>query len=149
MKHLIIIFFISLVFLSCSKSKNTNALVGKWLRLRVIEQYTNPYTQIDEYDTLAGVSVSDEFRIDGSFFTNGTQSGTYSMLNDKSFALKPIGNISTDIYSTYSIIKVGNGMLKIRREGGNGEQKQVFNPDMQGMSIYTKILYVFTEYQKQ
>ena len=71
------------------------------------------------------------------------------MLNDKSFALKPTGNISTDIYSTYSIIAVGNGMLKIRREGGNGEQKQVFNPDMQGMFIYAKILYVFTEYQKQ
>ena len=119
------------------------------LQLRVIEQYTNPYTQINQYDTLAGVSVSDEFKSDGSFFTNGTQAGTYSMLNDTSFTLKPIGNISTDIYSTYDAVPVGNGMLKIRRKGGNGEQKQVFNPDMQGMFIYAKILYVFTEYQKQ
>lgn len=116
---------------------------------RVIEQYTDPFTASTQSDTLLQ-SFPVEFKNDGNFFTNGEQMGTYSILGDSSFSLKPVGNIAiVNIYGTYNIIAIGNGILKTRRAGGNGEQIKIFNPDMQGMFAYAHIQYVFTEYQKQ
>ena len=75
---------------------------------------------------LAGISLSIEFKSDGNFFTNEMKDGTYTISNDTSFSLKPPGNISGYFYSTYNIITIGNGLLKTRRDGHSGEQKQVF-----------------------
>ncbi|MGH2646199.1 MAG: hypothetical protein ACRDE8_01480 [Ginsengibacter sp.] len=114
-----------------------------------ISQYVNPYTLKTEYDTLAGVSFSIEFKTDGSFYTNGIKDGTYTVTNNTSFSLKPPGNTSTYFYTDYNIIPNENGLLKTRRDGYSGEQKQVSDPNMQGMFMYANIEYVFNEYHKE
>ncbi|MEO8413845.1 MAG: hypothetical protein ABI472_09310, partial [Ginsengibacter sp.] len=86
---------------------------------------------------------------DGNFFTNGVKDGTYILSNDTSFSLKPPGNMSGYFYSTYSILKISNGLLTTRRNGSSGEHKQVCDPNMQGMFVYTNIRYVFNNYHKQ
>jgi hypothetical protein len=149
MKYSIIIIFFGLLFFSCGKSKNSNILIGKWNQMQQVSQYINPYTFKTEFDTSAGISLSIEFKSDDNFFTNGLKDGTYTISNDTSFSLKPPGNVSGYFYSTYRIITIGNGLLKTRRDGYSGEQKQVFDPNMQGMFKYANIQYVFNDYHKE
>ncbi len=141
MKHSIFILLFSLVFIACSKSNGTNILVGKWTQSRVIEQYTNPYTQATQFDTLTVASVSIEFKNDDTYFTNGVQTGTYSLLNDTAFTLKPSG-------ITYTILSIGNGVLKTRTVS-NGEQIKIADPNNPGAFMYANVQFVYIEYQKQ
>lgn len=140
MKYLIIILFLSMIFIACSKSHSANVLEGKWKELRMINQYTNPYTLNTEYDTSA-IYGNVEFKSDGNVFTNGSKDGTYSMSGDTVFTLTPIGG-------RFTIITVGNGILKTRRNGHSGEQKKFLDADLSGMFRMANIEFVFTEYQK-
>lgn len=91
MKYLFPIIFFAIFFCSCSKSKSSNILVGKWSQMEKISQYTNPYTLKVEHDTLAGNSFSIEFKNDGAFFINGAKDGTYTLSNNTTFSLQPFG----------------------------------------------------------
>ncbi len=123
--------------------------MGTWNQMDQISQYVNPYSLKTEYDTLAGISFSIEFKTDGNFFTNGMKDGTYSISNDSIFSLKPPGNTTTYFYGTYTIINRNNSFLKTRRNGFSGEQEKVYDPNMQGMFTYANIQYVFNEYHKE
>jgi hypothetical protein len=149
MKYSIILVCFAFVFFSCGKPKSSNILVGTWNQMDQISQYVNPYTLKNEYDTLAGISFSIEFKSDGSFFTNGMKDGTYSISNDTTFSLNPTGNASGYFFSIYTVLTLDNSFLKTRRNGSSGEQEKVYDPNMQGMFTYANIQYVFNEYHKE
>jgi hypothetical protein len=141
------IFFFAIsacLIISCSKSGNTNPLVGSWSQIRSIDQYQNPYSLVVEYDTLWGGGTSVEFRKDGGYYVNGTQTYTYKLNNSSSFTLTPPGQVPVE----YGFIVSANE-LKTWRNGVDGEQLKIFNPDNSGEFKMANILQVFSEYTKQ
>ncbi len=130
-----------LIFVSCTKSNNSNLLTGKWAENRNVDQYINPYNNNIEFDTLSSPSVLIEFKNDGGYYVEGTQSGSYVLSGDTTYTLKP----DDTIYN----FDVSNSVLKTRRVGMYGEQVQIFDPVNLGAYKYADVQFVFAEYQKQ
>ena len=109
MKGFINSLVIGLLLVSCSKTDHSNILSGKWMQLLVVEQFVNPISQNIEYDTLANASATVEFRNDGTYYIDGSPSGSYVLSHDTSYILKPVG-------TEYSIT-ISNNQLTTRRAG--------------------------------
>ena len=143
MRNLFLVVLAGILFISCTKSGNSNPLIGTWMQTRSIEQYTDPYNLKTSFDTLFTGSVTVQFVINGTYAVNKVTSGTYSVVNDSVFTMKP-NNGQTPI--NYNFLISGN-TLKTRRAGYNGEAIQVSSPD--GEFRIAPVLYVFDEYVKQ
>jgi len=126
---------------ACSKTTNSNALLGKWLVLDTLQQYQNPLTQKTETDTVASYATT-EFQSNGDYTVNGVNGGTHKFINDSIFTTTPFGY-------QYTITSAANGKLTTRRSGYNGEQKIITDPNTPGMYWYANIDFVFTNYQKK
>jgi hypothetical protein len=141
MKGFINSMMICLVLVSCTKTDHSNILSGKWMQLMVVEQFINPINQNVEYDTLSNGSATVEFRNDGSYYIDGSPSGSYVLSHDTSFILKPMG--------TEYHIDISNDRLTTRRAGVFGEQVKIPDPSVIGFYYYANVQWVNVYYQKQ
>jgi hypothetical protein len=141
MKQLLRSILFGLILVSCKKSNNSNILSGSWAENRVVDQYLNPYNNNVEFDTLSSPSILIEFKDDGTYYIEGTQSGSYLLSSDTSYTLKPNGTVYN--------FDISNNVLKTRRVGMYGEQIQIFDPVNLGAYKYANVQFVFAEYQKQ
>ncbi len=144
MKKIIVVVISVCLVIACSKSGNSNVLVGSWSLVRFIEQYKNPYSQMVEHDTLWSGATSVEFRKDGGYYFNGTREYSYTVNNDSEFTLIPPGQPPVLNYFTIS-----DSLLKTWRDGVVGEQIKIFNPDQSGEFKMADVELVYTEYIKQ
>ena len=136
--------FNALSYSSCSKSGNSNVLVGSWMQTRVIERYTDPFTQATVIDTVMSSSATVQFKNDGSFFLNGIASGTYTLVNETTLTLNN-GNPPPMNYT----FQISGNTLKTERPGAAGEQIRIWNPDDSGEFKMANLELVSTEYVRQ
>jgi hypothetical protein len=144
MKKIFVVFISACLIISCSKSGNTNPLVGSWSPLRLISQYANPYSLVVEYDTAWGGGTTVEFRKDGGYYVNGVLDYNYTLDNNSQFTLTPPGQVPVQYHFTISA-----GQMKTWRDGLAGEQIKVFNPDLSGEFKMANVELLYTEFVKQ
>ena len=145
MKKIFLVAISACLIISCSKSGNSNVLVGSWLQTRSIGRYTDPYTQATVLDTVMGISVTMKFKNDGSFTVNGVASGTYNLVSETVFTLTPNNGTAP---MNYTFLISGN-TLKTDRPGAPGEQFRVWNTDNSGEYKMADIELMAIEYLKQ
>ena len=141
MKGFIYSTVIGLLLVSCTKTEHSNILSGKWSQMLVVEQFINPINQNVEYDTLSNSGATVEFRNDGSYYIDGSPSGTYVLSHDTSYILKPMG--------TEYHISISNNQLTTSRAGVFGEQIKIPDPNNIGFFWFANVQWVYTYYQKQ
>lgn len=144
MKKIFLVLISVCLIISCSKSGNSNPLVGSWSQIRLISQYADPYSQVVAYDTVWGGGTSVEFRKDGGYYVNGELSDHYTLDNNSEFTLTPPAQAPAQYHFTIS-----GTQMKTWRDGLAGEQIMVFNPDHTGEFRLADVELVYSEYTKQ